>query len=31
MLSSAGDSLPPAKDWDLSAVELRLYPKSEYR
>jgi len=31
MLPSAGDSLPPSKDWDLSVVELRLYPKSEYR
>ena len=31
MLPGSGDSLPAAKDWDLSAVELRLYPKAEYR
>jgi hypothetical protein len=31
MLSTGGQSLDATHDWDISKVELRLYPRSEYR
>jgi hypothetical protein len=31
ILSTDGDQLDPSHDWNLSKVELHLYPKSEYR
>jgi hypothetical protein len=31
MLSTGGQSLDATHDWDISKVELRLYPKSENR
>ena len=31
MLQTGGDQLDPSHDWDLSKVELHLYPRSEYR
>ena len=31
MLSTDGDQLDPSHKWDVSKVELHLYPKSEYR
>ena len=31
MLSTGGQSLDETHDWDISKVELRLYPRSEYR
>ena len=31
MLSTAGHALEASRDWDISAVELRCYPRSEYR
>jgi hypothetical protein len=31
MLSTGGDQLDPTHNWDVSKVELHLYPRSEYR
>ena len=31
MLSTGGQALPATHDWDLSAIELRLYPRNENR
>jgi hypothetical protein len=31
MLSTGGQSLDPTHDWDISQVELRCYPRDEYR